>query len=285
MIAIELSTSARDAVGLGARVLLIVVLALAARRAARRGVDRLVARMQARASETDTTMLARDDRKRRVEARTNTLSTVLNSQSAVVIYGLGALLVLAEIRVNLGPVLAGAGVAAAAIGFGAQSLVRDTLAGIFVLIEDQYGVGDIIDAGPATGTVERVTLRATQIRDLGGTVWHIPNGTILRVGNKSQNWARAVVEVTVAFDADVRQARRVMRDVAGQLAADPDWVGVGAAADVDEQGISSLTPNGVTLRLVVETEPASQWKVERELRQRIKEAFDAEGIPFEVHHQ
>jgi small conductance mechanosensitive channel len=107
---------------------------------------------------------------------------------------------------------------------------------------------------------------------------------MLRVGNKSQNWARAVIEVVVSFEADVRQAREIMRSVAEELAADPEWSTISAASAIDEQGISALTPLGVTLRLVVDVEPASQWRIERELRLRIKEAFDANGVPFEVHH-
>lgn len=284
LVAVELAPDTREALASGLRVLAIVVIAVLVRRAARRAISGTVERIRARASATDPAALPRGDRSRRTEARVATVSSVLNSQASVVVYGIALLLILGEIQVNLAPLLASAGFVAAALGFGAQSLVRDTLAGIFVLIEDQYGVGDVIDAGPATGTVERVTLRSTQLRDLAGTVWHVPNGTIARVGNKSQHWACAVVEIVVSHEADVRLAREVMRRVAGELAGDPGWAAVRPGSKVDDQGISDLSPTGVTLRLVVETEPASQWLVERELRLRIKEAFAEAAIPLEVHH-
>jgi small conductance mechanosensitive channel len=228
--------------------------------------------------------LSSGDGTSRVDARSDTIQAMVESLTTWIIYIVATLLVLGELEINLAPLLAGAGIAGIAIGFGAQSLVRDVLAGFFVLVEDQYGVGDIIDAGPASGTVERISLRSTQLRDLAGTVWHIPNGTIVRVGNKSQNWARAVVEVTVSLTADIRKARGIMSEVAATMATEPEWeaaMRVGGVAD--DQGISAMTPMGATLRLVVDTEPKSQWGVERELRLRIKEAFDAASIPLEVH--
>jgi len=284
MIALSWNDDTRHLVASGGRIAAIVIVALLANRLLTRGVHRVVTRMQARAAESQPGSIGLDDRARRVEARTGTVSTMLRSLSATIIYGLAALLVLGEAKINLGPLVAGAGIAGIAIGFGAQSLVRDVLAGIFVLIEDQYGVGDVIDAGPATGTVERVTLRSTQLRDLAGTVWHIPNGSITRVGNKSQSWARAVVEVVIAHDADIVLARGIVRRVATELVADPEWGAGHLVGETDEQGISALTPEGVTLRLVVDTEPKSQWKVERELRQRLIAAFGAEGVPLQVHH-
>lgn len=258
------------ALRVGAIALVAVVLRWLAARAITRGVAG---------------MRRREIGSKRVDARASAVASVLLNLTTWTVVVIAVLLALGEVDVQLAPLLAGAGVAGVAIGFGAQSLVRDVLAGIFVLIEDQYGVGDIIDAGPATGTVERVTLRSTQLRDLAGTVWHIPNGTITRVGNKSQNWARAVVEVVLSHDADVRAARAELRRVADAMAGEEPWAAaMRTGAEADEQGISALTPAGVTLRLVVDTEPKSQWQVERELRLRIKEAFDAAGIPFEVHH-
>ena len=127
------------------------------------------------------------------------------------IWGLALITILGELGISLGPLIAGAGLAGVAIGFGAQSLVKDFLAGIFILVEDQYGVGDIVDVGEATGTIEAVSLRTTRLRDVNGTVWHVPNGQILRVGNKSQQWARALLDLAVAHDTDVATAERVIK--------------------------------------------------------------------------
>ena len=171
--------------------------------------------------------------------------------------------------------------AAIAVGFGAQSIVKDVLAGVFVLLEDQYGVGDIVDAGVAAGQVEAFTLRVTRLRDQAGTVWHIPNGAIVQVGNKSQNWARAVIDVTVPADADVRRARTVVVAAATELADDPDWASR-ISGRPDDQGVQAMTWQGVTLRVVLDTQPAAQWAVERELWLRVKEAFDREGLTLSV---
>lgn len=221
----------------------------------------------------------------RAEARARTIDTMARSATTWVIGLIATLLVLGELNINLAPLLAGAGIAGIAIGFGAQSLVRDVLAGFFVLVEDQFGVGDIIDVGVANGTVEEITLRSTRIRDLNGTVWHVPNGQIQTVGNKSKGWARAVVEITVGLQVDIARARRIMVDVANAMADEEPWADAMRVGDgPDDQGVAALTPSGATLRIVITTEPKSQWKVERELRQRIKEAFDREGVSLEIPH-
>ncbi len=146
----------------------------------------------------------------RAAARAETLGHVLRSVSAFIVWSMAALTILGEVGINLGPLVAGAGIAGVALGFGAQSLVKDFLAGIFVIVEDQYGVGDIIDVGEdggraVAGTVESVSLRATRLRSVDGTVWHVPNGTILRVGNMSQQWARALLDISVGYAADIER--------------------------------------------------------------------------------
>lgn len=277
---LALGSQARRVLDVSWRIALVFALAFVVNVLVARSIRRVTEGMRRRATDARdaTSSLGRDDRLRRVDARTAAVSTMLRSLSAVTLFTLAVLVALGVLDVNLGPLLAGAGVVGVAVGFGTQSLVRDLVAGVFVLIEDQYGVGDVIDAGPATGTVERVTLRSTQLRDLSGTVWHIPNGSITSVGNKSQNWARAVIDVLVAHGTDVRTARSILRAVAESLVHDPEWGEARLVGSPDEQGVQALGPDGVTLRLVVDTEPASQWAVERELRLRIKEAFDAEGI-------
>jgi small conductance mechanosensitive channel len=183
--------------------------------------------------------------------------------------------------VSIGPLIAGAGIAGIAIGFGAQALVRDYLTGIFMLTEDQYGVGDVVDVGEASGVVERVTLRLTILRDLEGTVWYVPNGEIRRVGNKSYQWARALLDIGVAYDEDVTKASQVIKQVADDL-----WTERCPQTTIIEEpevwGVEDLGADAVVIRLAVKTSPGQQWAVSRELRARIKHALDDAGIviPF-----
>lgn len=224
--------------------------------------------------------LRRSELSGRHEARAATISTVARSVATAIVVLFTATAVLSVLGMSLAALLASAGVVGVALGFGAQNLVRDVLAGWFILVEDRYGVGDVIDAGPpAVGTVERVTLRSTRLRDVNGTVWHVANGEIVRVGNKSQSWSRAVVDVVVSPDADVDAACRILEDVGHELRLDPAW----AARVTDEPdvlGVHLMDATGVTLRVVCDTEPASQWPVEREYRLRVIRAFDAAGIPL-----
>ena len=218
----------------------------------------------------------------RAAARAQTLGHVLRSISTFVVWTMAALTVLGEIGINLGPLIAGAGIAGVALGFGAQSLVKDFLAGIFIIIEDQYGVGDIIDVGevsgtPVVGTVESVSLRATRLRSVNGTVWHVPNGAILRVGNMSQQWARALLDMSVAYGSDLELAQAEIKRVADELWQDPAWAGM-VLEEPEVWGVEDLGPDGVTIRLVVKTQPAEQFKVLRELRVRLKRALDAAGV-------
>lgn len=217
----------------------------------------------------------------RTVQRAETIGALLASAASFAVWGIAVLTILGEIGVDLGPLVAGAGIVGIAVGFGAQNLVRDFLSGIFMLLEDQYGVGDVIDAGPASGTVEGVSLRTTRLRDVEGNVWHIPNGFIDRVANKSQEWSRALVDVEVSYGTATDHATGVIKEVADATWRDTTW----SSEIIDEPevwGVETLGADGVTIRLAVKTKPLSQWKVGRELRARIKAAFDAEGIeiPF-----
>lgn len=218
----------------------------------------------------------------RAEARARTISLVLRSVAAAVIWTFTSLTVLGQLGIDLGPLIAGAGIGGIALGFGAQSVVKDFLSGLFMLIEDHYGVGDVIDVGAATGTVEEVSLRSTTIRDVHGTVWHIPNGEIARIGNFSQLWSRALIDIEVAYDTDLRRAMEVMQRVADEMWEDPEWGGDELMDQPSVWGVQSLGASGIAVRLAVKTEPSMQWGVERELRIRLKEAFDEAGIeiPF-----
>ncbi|WP_240195888.1 mechanosensitive ion channel family protein [Nocardioides faecalis] len=217
----------------------------------------------------------------RRKQRAATMSGVLKSIVTVAVLAVVGTMVLSELGVAIAPIIASAGIIGIALGFGAQSLVRDFLAGIFIFIEDQYGVGDVVDVGEASGTVEAVTLRMTRLRDINGTVWYVPNGEILRVGNQSQNWSRAVVDVAVGYGEDLARVQRVLREVAHDL-WDDDELGRVMIEAPEVTGVESLDADSVTIRVMVKTAPLEQWSVARALRQQIKARFDHEGIeiPF-----
>ena len=164
-----------------------------------------------------------------------------------------------------------------AIGFGAQNLVRDYLSGVFMLVEDQYGVGDVITVGDATGTVENVTLRITRIRDVNGIVWHIRNGTIDTVGNESQGWARAVIDFPVPFAADLAAIRQVLARTGDEMWNEPTWRAVMLEAP-EVWGAQKITKDEVVIRMVAKTAPLRQWEVEREMRARVKAALYQAGV-------
>ncbi len=213
--------------------------------------------------------------------RAETIGSVLRSTVSAVVLTLAFAMVLSELGLDLGPVLASAGIVGVALGFGAQNLVKDVLTGVFLILEDQFGVGDVVDVGEATGTVEAVGLRTTRLRSVEGTVWYVRNGEILRVGNKSQGWSRALLDVPVAWTADVAPARALLKQVADELRQDPEWEGR-ILEEPEVWGVEALSAQGVVVRLVVKTVPLQQWDVERELRQRIKAAFEAAGLDLAV---
>jgi len=213
---------------------------------------------------------------RRVQ-RAKTMGDLLKSIITGILVAIFGTMMLSELGLNIAPIIASAGIIGLALGFGAQSLVKDFLSGIFMIIEDQYGVGDVVDVGEASGTIEAVSLRVTRLRDLNGTVWYVPNGAILRVGNMSQNWSRAVVDVGVGYGEDLVRVKQVLKDVAHDLWEDEDFRGV-VIEEPEVTGVEALAPESVTLRVLLKTAPMEQWGVARELRQRIKARFDHEGI-------
>ena len=209
--------------------------------------------------------------------RVRALGQILRSAASVTIFAVAGLVMLGDLGINLAPLLASAGVAGIAIGFGAQNLVRDYLTGIFILLEDQYGVGDSISVGKVTGSVETMTLRITRLRDVNGVVWHIRNGTIDRVGNQSQGWARAVVDFPVPYTADLGTIRGILAEVADSAWADPALRGA-MLEKPEVWGAQDVSSSEVTMRLVARTAPLRQWETERELRARVKDALDAAGV-------
>jgi small-conductance mechanosensitive channel len=213
--------------------------------------------------------------------RVETVVALVGSLASATVWTIAGLMALSELGLNLGPLIAGAGIVGVAVGFGAQNLVRDFLSGMFMLMEDQYGVGDVIDAGSATGTVESVGLRTTRLRDVNGTVWHLPNGHIERIGNRSQQWSQAVLDVDVSYQTDITHATDVIKTTAQTMCDDALFSG-SILSPPEVWGVENLGLDSVTIRLVLKTAPHDQLKVTRELRARIKEAFDVAGIeiPF-----
>jgi small-conductance mechanosensitive channel len=282
------------------KVVVILVGALIVNRLVKRAIDQMVNRLvetrtqeETKAEDSASATLTRLGRRakgkltkiheqaERSRQRAMTLGAVLRSLAGFSVYALAFMVALGELGLDLGPLIAGAGIVGLAIGFGAQSLVADFIAGIFIIIEDQYGVGDYVDVGAASGTVERVTLRTTVLRDVHGALWVVPNGEIRRVGNSSQLWARTVLDVDVAYDTDIDLAASVIKEV-----ADGVWREQLESSTIIEEpeiwGVQNFGADAISIRLAVKTEPGEQWATGRLIRGRLKKAFDTNGIeiPF-----
>ncbi|MGX6448894.1 mechanosensitive ion channel family protein [Patulibacter sp. S7RM1-6] len=278
----------------GLSILLIFVVACVVNRVLRRlvvklgrraGTSRLSRGLSAVRKITPTALLETQEISVRGTQRREAVLGILKSIVSVFVYATATFMVLGEIGIDVGPLLAGAGVVGVALGFGAQTLVADFLSGIFILVEDQYGVGDEITfrpksaAGePVLGTVEALSLRNTRLRALDGTVWHVPNGEMRAVGNQSQHWSRAVLDVPITHDTDVAKAKALIARVAEQVREhDPSVL-----EPPEVWGVQALNANGVTIRLVIKTTPSQQWRVTRQLREAMLEAFAAEGLRMPV---
>jgi small conductance mechanosensitive channel len=262
------------------RILLIIVIALVVRWLVHRTIRRLVSRTAQGESPVALKPLRlrladatfRERRQQRAEA----IGSVLLSLASATIFSIAFLMILGELGIQLAPLLASAGIAGLAIGFGAQTLVKDMIAGLFMLLEDQYGVGDMVDVGEASGTVEAVGLRTTSLRDARGVLWHIRNGEIVRVGNKSQGWGLVVIDLPIGF-ARVEEATEVLSRAAAEMAADPQW-NEKMIGTPEVLGVEQLTVDGAILRTTVRAAAESQALVTRELRGRLTDALAAAGI-------
>ncbi len=209
--------------------------------------------------------------------RAKTIGSVLESGVSVVLLAWFVLSVLDVVGMNVAPFIASAGIVGVALGFGAQNLVRDFLSGIFMLLEDQYGVGDVVDLGEAVGTVESVGLRVTTIRDINGTVWFCRNGEVLRVGNMSQGFAVAVLDLPVAHTANLDDAFEVAEKAALEVVASRDFEDDLLGAP-EMLGVNAVSADTVTIRMTVQTRPGRQWAVQRRLRREILQAFENAGV-------
>jgi moderate conductance mechanosensitive channel len=214
----------------------------------------------------------------RRKQRAETMASVLNSVTTGVILAIALLMILDVVGLPIGPLIASAGIVGVALGFGAQSLVKDFLSGIFLILEDQYGVGDLVDTGMGTvGTIEAVGLRVTRLRDGSGVVWYVRNGEILQVGNHSQGWSTAIVDVLVAYTEDIPRVQQLIGETAEAMAEEDGWKEK-ILEPPTVAGVESVTGTAVTIRVVVKCSPNEHLGVQRELRERIKAAFDREGV-------
>ena len=267
-----LARSADTIFAAGSQILLVLILALIARWFLHRLITRIVAGATSNPVSKLMNRGAAAAAADRSGQRARTLGSVLRSLCSAVVGIIATIMVLGEFGVDLAPILASAGIVGIAIGFGAQNLVKDFLSGMFMLLEDQYGVGDIVDVGQASGTVETVGLRITTLRDVNGTLWYVRNGEILRVGNKSQGFAVAVVDVPVAHGTDVAEASEVATRVARERVKEPD-IAEDVLEEVQTLGIESVTAEKLTLRLTVRVQPGRQFAVQRALNAALSDAL------------
>ena len=268
------------------RIIAIIVIAMVIRWLLHRGISRLTAttsraampallkplRERADKQEAADNTFIPERRRQRAEA----IGSVLRSFVTAVVFTMAVLLVMGELGFNLGPLLASAGIVGVALGFGAQSLVKDLIAGLFMLLEDQYGVGDSVDLGDAVGVVETVGLRVTTVRDMRGVLWYIRNGEIIRVGNKSQGWAMVVIDIPIGF-VNSEEATTVLRQAALALAEEPEHA-TEFLEPPDVIGVEQLTVDGAVIRTIAKTTADGQPIVQRELRRRLTEALETSGI-------
>ncbi|MER5320016.1 mechanosensitive ion channel family protein [Streptosporangium roseum] len=271
-------------------IMLIVVIALLLRNVANRLITRVVRRASSSSGGSIAGRLrgkqsvalegldavAAERRRQRAE----TIGSVLRPVASIVILGTAALTVLERLSVPIAPLLTSVGIVGVAVGFGAQELVKDFIAGMFMLLEDQYGVGDVIDVGAAVGTVEAVTLRITRLRDIDGRVWYVRNGTITRVGNESQGWSRATVDVPVSYASDIPAVRALLKDVVEDMWNDSTYRDSVMVEEPQVWGIEQISDTAIVFRISAKTIPSRQAEVARELRIRIKSALDRASIPI-----
>jgi small conductance mechanosensitive channel len=263
---IDLETARRY----GFRLLVIWGMALAASYLVKVVAERIV---KMSADDDDTQLSYR-------EKRAQTVSGLLKGVGRIVIVLFAVILTL-DTFMEIGPLLAGAGILGLAISFGSQSLVKDVIAGFFILMEHQFDVGDVIEVAGLSGGVERMTLRVVMLRDLEGTLHIVPNGQITTVSNRTRGWSRAVLDIGVGYASDVDQALQVLRDEARAFAADTAW-SFKLDGPPEVVGVQGLGDNAVTIRVMLRTRPGMQWEVGREFRRRAKKRLDVEGIeiPF-----
>ena len=249
------------------KVILIVLVALLTQHFSGRVIARLVRRFIKQGSQS----------KLAEEKRENTLIQVLSGAAYIVIWLIALLMILSELGIAIGPLLAAAGVAGLAFGFGGQYLIRDLISGMFIILENQYRAGDVVCFDKTCGLVEHITLRMTTLRDLSGTVHHVPHGEVHTVSNMSKGYSRVNLDVRVPYDADLEHVVAVVNRVGQELAEDPEWKEHILKAP-EFLCVDEFADSAIIIKILGDTLPIMQWGVTGELRKRLKIAFDQEGI-------
>jgi small-conductance mechanosensitive channel len=267
----SLAKSAQDLLAGPLRILVVIVTAFVVTRLVPRMARRLVGSLQLRTPLRRAGLVA--------DNRAATIASVLASVFRAIVWALAFLTILGVVRINLAPFVATATVVGAAVGFGAQSLVKDFLSGLLIVIEDQYGVGDSVTVGDTSGTVEGLSLRTTRIRSLDGVVWYVPNGEIRKVGNSSEGYNQAIVDVIVPAGTDVARAAEVAGDEARAMAADPEWRDV-ILEPPAVWGVQEQTHEAVTIRVVARTKGGEHLRTARAMRSGIIERLVREGVAW-----
>jgi moderate conductance mechanosensitive channel len=262
------------AVGPLISIVVIVAIAIVALRLLRTAVRRAVERVMER----------HDQPAREITLKANTLSNVIESAGRMLILLVATMMILSNVGLDIAPLLASAGIAGLAIGFGAQSLIRDFISGFFILLEDQYSVGDVISVNGATGLVEHLSLRRTALRAIDGTVITIPNGEIHQVSNLTKDWARAVLDIDISYDDDIDHAIEVITNELDGIENDA-MLGDVIIGPAEVLGVQALGQYQVTIRAWLKTKPMEQWGVQRELLKRLKQALERNGITIPYPHQ
>jgi len=277
-------------IGVPLQVLIILVIAVVVQLILNSAIRRVVNRASERAKHerlaqmrqiTRTAELSDLLMNQRTEQRAAAIGTLLRSVIAITVWTIAALTILPLLGVNVAPLLASAGVVGVALGFGAQTLIKDYLSGIFIIIEDQYGVGDMVDVGSVMGTVEEVALRYTRLRDPSGVVWYVRNGEILRVANRSQGWTLAIVDIPIAYNENLDRVREIVEAVAVDMDEDPDYDDL-LLGRPSFAGVESVSGEAVIIRITAKAAPEKQVSVARTIRERMKTAFDRAGIVVPV---
>jgi small-conductance mechanosensitive channel len=258
--------------GRSAKIALVLVLALVFLRLGTRVAGRSISSLGTRSQLRETSP--------RLEQRAETLAGVAVSLVRIVVWTVAVLLILEELGLNLGPLLAGASIVGVAVGFGAQSLVKDFFSGFFILMEDQYAVGDIITIADQSGTVEEINLRMTRIRATDGTVWYVPNGEIRKVGNSTKEWGRAIVDVIIPRKSDLATALAAIGEEVAAVAADAAWAD-SVLEEPEMLGVNSMGVDNVTVRVSTKTTPAQRLPLAREMRSRISLRLQQAGVVAE----
>ena len=259
----------------GLRIAVVIVAAWLTILIARRFIGAMGGRLLERAAEAE---------KIEAQKRIQTLTSLGRPVATFTILAVAIMVVLGQLGINLGPILAAAGILGLAVGFGAQSLVKDVISGLFILIENQFNVGDVIQAAGMAGLVERSNLRVTVLRDLEGKVHYIPNGQISVLSNLTKNWSRALLNIGVAYKEDTDRVTQILVSVGEDLKNDPDF-GPKILEPIEIFGVNDFADSAVIILAGIKTKPIQQWSVAREFRRRIKKAFDTEGIEIPFPHR